>query len=72
MLAALDGSCRTPIAGLAELAGGRLTIEGLLLKPDGTGEIRGCREGDIAEAEALGMALGKELRSRAGSGFGLS
>ena len=71
-LAALDGSCRTPIAGLAELAGGRLTIEGLLLKPDGTGEIRGCREGDIAEAEALGMALGKELRSRAGSGFGLS
>jgi hydroxymethylbilane synthase len=71
MLAALDGSCRTPIAGLAELVGGRLTIEGLLLKPDGSGEIRGRRDGDIGDAEALGMALGKELRDQAGPGFGL-
>jgi hydroxymethylbilane synthase len=71
MLAALDGSCRTPIAGLAELVGGRLTIEGLLLKPDGSGEIRGRRDGDIGDAEALGTALGKELRDQAGPGFGL-
>ena len=28
MLAALDGSCRTPIAGLAEIDGERLTLEG--------------------------------------------
>jgi hydroxymethylbilane synthase len=70
MLAALDGSCRTPIAGLAELVGGRLVIEGLLLKPDGSGEIRGCREGAIDEAEALGLALGKELRIRADPSFG--
>jgi hydroxymethylbilane synthase len=70
MLAALDGSCRTPIAGLAELAHGRLVIEGLLLKPDGSGEIRSRREGEIGDAEALGLALGKELRDRAGPGFG--
>ncbi len=72
MLAALDGSCRTPIAGLAELVGGRLVIEGLLLKPDGTGEIRGQCEGDVGDAEALGTALGQELRNRAGPGFGLA
>ena len=35
-LAVLDGSCRTPIAGLAELDGNRLTLEGLLLKPNGS------------------------------------
>ncbi|MER2533980.1 MAG: hydroxymethylbilane synthase, partial [Rhizobiaceae bacterium] len=34
-LAALDGSCRTPIAGLAEIDGGRLRFRGLILTPDG-------------------------------------
>jgi len=72
MLAALDGSCRTPIAGLAEAADGRLTIEGRLLKTDGSDEIRGRRQGAIINAEALGTALGRELRRRAGAGFGLS
>jgi hydroxymethylbilane synthase len=71
MLAALDGSCRTPIAGLAELVGDRLLLEGLLLKPDGSSEIRGTREGGIEDAERLGTELGRELRRRAGPGFGL-
>jgi hydroxymethylbilane synthase len=71
MLAALDGSCRTPIAGLAEVEGGRLVLEGLLLKPDGTAEIRGRRAGAIGDAEALGTKLGCELRRRAGPEFGL-
>jgi hydroxymethylbilane synthase len=72
MLAALDGSCRTPIAGLAEIVGSRLTLEGLLLKPDGTGEVRGRRGGAIGNAEALGTELGSELRKQAGPGFGLT
>ena len=71
MLAALDGSCRTPIAGLAELDGDRLRVEGLLLKPDGSSEIQDQREGDIADAEALGIELGRTLRDRAGPGFWL-
>ena len=71
MLAALDGSCRTPIAGLAELNEQRLTLEGLLLKPDGSSEIRSRREGSIGDAEALGTELGRELRRCAGPGFGL-
>lgn len=72
MLAALDGSCRTPIAGLAEAEGDRLMIEGLLLKPDGSGGVRGRREGALADAQAIGTELGRELRRRAGPGFGLS
>ena len=70
MLAALDGSCRTPIGGLAEIAGGRLVIEGAIWKPDGSEEIAGERAGAIDEAEALGADLGRELRRRAGPGFG--
>jgi hydroxymethylbilane synthase len=72
MLAALDGSCRTPIAGLAECDGGRLTLKGLLLKPDGSAEIRARCTGDIGDATTLGTELGGELRSRAGPGFGLA
>jgi hydroxymethylbilane synthase len=71
MLAALDGSCRTPIAGLAELDGDRLVLEGLLLTPDGSAEIRARCAGGTGDAERLGTELGGELRRRAGSGFGL-
>jgi hydroxymethylbilane synthase len=71
MLGALDGSCRTPIAGFAEIDGERLTIEGLLLKEDGSKELRGRFEGGIDDAAVLGAALGKDLRSRAGLDFGL-
>ena len=70
MLAALDGSCRTPIGGLAEILGGRLAIKGAVWKPDGSVEIRGERSGAVGEAEALGADLGRELRRRAGPGFG--
>jgi len=71
MLAALDGSCRTPIGGLAEINGDRLTIEGLLLNEDGSREIRGRFEGGIDDAAQLGTQLGKQLRSGAGPDFGL-
>jgi hydroxymethylbilane synthase len=71
MLAALDGSCRTPIAALAELVGGQLSIEGLLLKPDGSEEIRARCAGAVADAPGLGTELGGELKRRAGPGFGL-
>jgi hydroxymethylbilane synthase len=71
MLAALDGSCRTPIAGLAELDGDRLTLEGLLLRPDGSAEIRARATGSVGGAEPLGTELGEEIKRRAGSSFGL-
>jgi len=72
MLAALDGSCRTPIAGFARIDGGRLTLDGLLLKPDGSAAIRGRREGAANDAAAFGGDLGAELRRRAGPDYGLT
>ena len=68
-LFALDGSCRTPIAGLATLAGGRLTLRGLIVRPDGSETLAARRDGDASDAAALGAALGEDLRSRAGPGF---
>src|SRR5258707_6529614 len=52
MLAALDGSCRTPIAGLATITGDRLSLDALLLTPDGSAERRDRIAGAIGDAIA--------------------
>jgi hydroxymethylbilane synthase len=70
MLAALDGSCRTPIAGLATIEGDRLRLDVLLLSPDGMAERRGSLAGAVSEAAAIGTALGEQLRRDAGPEFG--
>jgi hydroxymethylbilane synthase len=72
MLAALDGSCRTPIAGLARIDGARLSLDALLLSPDGNAERRGHIAGVIGDAEAVGTALGAQLRRAAGPEFGFA
>ena len=69
MLAALDGTCRTPIGGLATLDSDRLTLVGLLVWPDGSGLQRFRKTGDRAAAVALGTEVGQELRRRAGPKF---
>ncbi len=69
LLAQLDGSCRTPIAALAELAGGGLALRALVAAPDGSRVHRTRREGSEADAEAMGRDAGDELRARAGPGF---
>jgi porphobilinogen deaminase len=43
----------------------------VLLKEDGSEEIRGRFEGGIDDAAQIGAELGKDLRSRAGPDFGL-
>ena len=43
-LAVLDGSCRTPIAGHATVAGGRLRFRGMILRPDGSEAFETTRE----------------------------
>ncbi|MGV8985691.1 MAG: hydroxymethylbilane synthase [Cypionkella sp.] len=68
-LARLDGSCETPIAGLARLEGGDLWLRGEILRPDGTEVIAGETRGPVLEGAALGRALAVELLGRAGSGF---
>ncbi|MBC8790485.1 MAG: hydroxymethylbilane synthase [Tagaea sp. CACIAM 22H2] len=70
LLERLDGSCRTPIGALAILDGkGGLRLDGLVVRPDGTGLLTTFREGRIADAEALGRDAGEELKHRAGPGY---
>jgi len=68
-LATLDGSCETPIAGLAELDGDRLTLRGEILRTDGSEALSDSIEGPIAEGPALGDTLARRLLERAGDGF---
>ena len=68
-LARLDGSCETPIAGLCEIVGDRLRLRGEILRPDGSDAVNGAREGDAADAEAMGTDLAEELLARAPADF---
>ena len=68
-LAALDGSCQTPIAGLAVLQGDQIHLRGEILSLDGSRSYAGSRSGAIADGAALGEALAEELLQQAGPGF---
>ncbi len=68
-LAVLDGSCRTPIAGLARIDGNSIAFTGEILRPDGSESHVAHRSGTVAEAEALGRDAGAELKARGGPGF---
>ena len=63
-LAELEGSCRTPIAGLARLEAGRLRLRGEVLRPDGSERFDVAAEGAPADAERLGRDAGRELAAR--------
>ena len=66
-LEVLDGSCRTPIAGLATLDGETLHLRGEVLSRDGSiRHFRECR-GDAADAARIGVDLGNQLRAAAGA-----
>lgn len=70
MLDVLDGSCRTPIAGLAEIdADGRLKLSGLVARPDGSALVKTARTDAVDCATDLGRAVGEELLRMAGHGF---
>ncbi|MGF1563221.1 MAG: hydroxymethylbilane synthase [Geminicoccaceae bacterium] len=69
MLAALDGSCRTPIAGLARLSGDTIHLDGLVARTDGSEVLRTARDGASVDAVRLGRDAGEELKRRAGPGF---
>jgi hydroxymethylbilane synthase len=67
MLAVLDGSCHTPIAGLAQLDGtGKLTLRGLIARPDGAEMAEVKLSGQASEAERLGTQVAKKLVIEAG------
>ncbi len=68
-LAVLDGSCRTPIGGLAEVDGDTIRFRGTILKPDGSEVHSIAREGSVSDALQLGKECGEALKAMAGPGF---
>lgn len=68
-LAALDGSCETPIAGLAELDGGTLRLRGEVLRPDGSEVIHDDRSCVIADGVELGAEMARDMLAQAGPDF---
>ena len=72
MLAALDGSCQTPIGGLATLGpDGTVTLDGLVATPDGARLERRRDSAPVAEAARLGDGIGHALRTAMGEDFPL-
>ncbi len=63
LLAALDGSCRTPIGGYARLLpDGALHLTGLVARGDGSFLLKRSAAAAAAEAARLGRELGNSLR----------
>ena len=68
MLAVLDGSCHTPIGGLAQPDGqGHLELRGLVALPDGGKKEEVTLKAPITEAVELGKTVGEKLLSQAGA-----
>ena len=68
-LARLDGSCKTPIAGLAEIEADMLRFRGLILAPDGSEWHEIGLDGAAANSSRIGTDAGEELLARAGPEF---
>jgi hydroxymethylbilane synthase len=69
-LAALDGNCKTPIAGQAKVSeSGELEFRGLVSSPDGQRIFRVERTGRQADAATIGREAGEEVRKEAGEKF---
>jgi len=68
-LAALDGSCKTPIAGHATIDGDTVQFRGLIARPDGAAAHDIAGTGHRGDAAAIGADAGRALKHRAGPGF---
>lgn len=68
-LATLDGSCETPIAGLAVLEGDQLWLRGEILRPDGSQVFAGEGRAPVADGAELGRDLAQRLLAQAPKGF---
>jgi hydroxymethylbilane synthase len=68
-LAALDGSCRTPIAGYASIEEQSLRFSGLIITPDGSQAHDIAAEGSVSDAARIGRDAGAAIRAKAGPAF---
>ena len=65
----LDGSCETPIAGLAELRDGNILLRGEVLRPDGSEAIKDEASAPIEDSDILGTEMARKLIKNAGTDF---
>ncbi len=68
-LAALDGSCETPIGGLATLSGDTLRLRGEILSADGSIVLTDDQSGPVETGPDMGRTMAEKLLSQAGPGF---
>ena len=68
-LKALDGSCRTPIAGIATVDGEKISFSGMVLSDDGQEIHEKSCQGPVSDAAILGKNTGEEIRAMAGPDF---
>jgi hydroxymethylbilane synthase len=66
-LKALDGSCRSPLAGLATLNGNTLSFRGHALTPDGVHCFEITKAGSASDAARIGEEAGVEVKTRGGA-----
>ena len=62
----VEGSCEVPLGAHARVVGGRIAMEAFLGLPDGSRLARARGEGAVAEAEALGRSIAKQLLEAGG------
>lgn len=65
----LDGSCETPIAGLAELIDGTVHFRAEILRPDGTQTLTDTETSPIEDAAEMGRVVAARLAARAPKDF---
>lgn len=69
LLAGLDGSCETPIGGLAEIEGGMLRLRGEILRGDGSEVLTDNATAPLVDGPELGAKMAARLLAQAGPGF---
>jgi hydroxymethylbilane synthase len=68
-LEALDGNCKTPIAGQAKVVDGKIHFRGLIAMPDGSQKFTISSEGNVEDAVEIGRKAGEEIKAQAGDAF---
>lgn len=62
----LGGGCQVPLAAHGKVSDGRLSITGIVVSPDGKEMVRDSLEGDVAQAERLGISLAHRILALGG------
>jgi hydroxymethylbilane synthase len=64
LLRALGGGCRVPIAAYGEMNGSQLHLEGAVVAPDGSRQLRDTLQGPMTDPIALGERLAAQLTAQ--------